>query len=298
MAKKEQNRWTHEVSSKVREASIITYAAKNLPILGSKSAVKKAIADKRLHLNGKPAAFSTKVKKGDRLELHGAGIQKAKKYDFDLEVVYEDAHLMVVNKPGGIAVNGNRQKTVENALAGVNNDNQQADALPRPVAAHRIDVPTNGLVLLAKTKTALIKLSKAFQKNQVSKAYLAVVHGKTAPNGRIEAPISGKEAITKFKNLRTVPSKVFQHLSLVQLHPITGRTHQLRIHLKDQGHLIVGDKQYMDGRKTILGKGLMLCACRLQFEHPSNGKKLDLKIEAPAKFDRILDREEERFKKK
>ena len=174
-------------------------------------------------------------------------------------------------------------------------NNPQADALPRPVAVHRIDVPTKGLVLLAKTKSALIKLSKAFQNNQVQKEYIAIVHGKPSAKGRINQPIDLKEAITDFETIRTVPSRIFQYLSLLRLKPVTGRTHQLRIHLKNQGHFIVGDKMYAEGKKTILGKGLMLCASKLQFEHPINQKRMNLKVEVPAKFTKLLDREEERF---
>ena len=107
------------------------------------------------------------LKNGDILKLQGLGIQKARSFDAELEVVYEDDWLIVINKPAGIAVNGNRNKTVENAIAGTAKRSKQADALPRPIAVHRIDVPTTGLVLVAKTKSALIQLSKAFQQNQV-----------------------------------------------------------------------------------------------------------------------------------
>lgn len=298
MAKKAKKKWTHQVKQLSANTRLIDYAALAFPILGSKSAVKKALSAGRLLLNGKPAVFSDSLKIGDLLELQGTGIQQVKKYDIDLEIAYEDDYLLIANKPGGIAVNGNRYKTVENAVAEVNKNNQQPDVLARPVAVHRIDVPTTGLVMLAKTKKAQIKLGKAFQANQVKKEYLAVVHGKPPDKGRIKEPIEGKTAITDFESLRTVPSKVFKNLALVKLKPITGRTHQLRIHLKDNGHFIVGDKMYAEGKKTILGKGVMLCACRLQFTHPITGKVIDIKIDPPAKFKRILEREEERFRKK
>ncbi len=90
--------------------------------------------------------------------------------------------------------------------------------------------------------------------------------------------------MTKFQTVEVVRSQVYQHLSLVELQPITGRTHQLRIHLNNQGHLIVGDKEYAQGQKTILGKGLFLCACRLSFTHPINGKALSLEIAPPRRF--------------
>lgn len=295
MAKKDNQYWRHTVLDVDGKEDVISYCADHFRILGSRSAVKKAIAGGRLLLNGKTAGFSDRLRNGDRLELKGSGIQKAKKFDADLEIVYEDDLLLVVNKPGGIAVNGNRNKTVENAVADRNRQNPQPDALPRPVAVHRIDVPTSGLVMLAKTKTALIEMSRAFQEGEVHKEYRAVVHGKMPAGGTIRKPIQGKEAETRCQTLETAPSRVFGHLSLLRLQLITGRTHQLRIHLWGEGHPIVGDKDYMDDRKTLLGKGLFLCSCKMQFKHPGTGGLIELEIEPPGKFGRLLERERERF---
>lgn len=275
--------------------SLADYCKEAFPLLGSKTAVKKAIATGRLLINGEPARFNSQLKIGDRLELQGSGLPKARKFDQDLPVVYEDDYLIVVRKPAGIAVNGTRIKTVENALAGQVVPSQQADALPRPVAVHRLDVPTKGLVLLAKTKEALVRMSKAFEGGEVRKEYTAVVHGKPPASGRVDQPVHKKEALTEFDTLRTVPSHVYKHLSLVQLRPITGRTHQLRIHMKQTGHLIVGDKQYAKGQKTILGKGLFLCATKLVFRHPFTDEPLVLTTPPPRRFVKTLDREEERY---
>lgn len=294
MAKNDPQTWKHRVKV-ANPTGIVAYCARHFPILGSKSATRKALADGRLLLNGRPARPADRVRPGDRLELRGAGLSKARDYDAELDIVYEDDWLVIVNKPGGIAVNGNRKKTVENALAGSVAASSRPDALPRPVAVHRIDVPTKGLVLLAKTKTALIGLSRAFQANEVEKEYLAVVHGQSPARDRIEAPLEGKEAITEYERLETTPSRVYGHLSLLRLHPVTGRTHQLRIHLRDAGHLILGDKAYADGQRTLLGKGLFLCACRLAFAHPGSGEPVAVEIEAPSRFWRVLQRERERY---
>lgn len=295
MAKKGGKRWKHKVESLDRKVDIVSYSAKAFSILGSKSAVKKAIEGGRLFLNGKVASFRDQVSEGSYLELRGTGLQQAKRFDLSLEVIYEDDFLMVVNKPGGIAVNGDRIKTVENALARKTQHSKIEDALPRPVAVHRIDVPTSGLVILAKTKKALIQLGRAFQDNKVSKEYMAVVHGHLPVKGRIESPVAGKHAITDFQCERVAPSHFYKHLSLVRLQPITGRTHQLRIHLTEKNHLIVGDKMYAKKHKTILGKGLFLAACRLQFRHPIEDKALDLSVPVPPKFQKLLDREEAYF---
>ncbi|MEL6925872.1 MAG: RluA family pseudouridine synthase, partial [Bacteroidota bacterium] len=99
-----------------------------------------------------------------------------------------------------------------------------------------------------------------------------------------------------FEAVEVVPSRVFGHLTKVRLQPITGRTHQLRIHLSNAGHPIVGDKLYLNDQKSILGKGVLLCAAELRFAHPVTGKSVELRVEVPGKFDRILKREADRFR--
>ena len=284
----------HQVRSIVPGTSLTDYCQKAFPLLGSRTAVKKAVADGRLLVNGKPALLHTLLKKGDRLQLKGPGLPKARKFDQELPVVWEDDHLIIVNKPGGIATNGDRVQTVENALAGKVPRPALPDALPRPIAVHRIDLPTKGLVLLAKTKSALVAMSQAFENSQVKKTYYAVVHGQPSQQGTFDAPIDGKTAVTHFKNLRSAPSRMYGHLSLLELKPVTGRTHQLRIHLQLAGHLIVGDKHYAKGQDTILGKGLFLCACQLTFQHPVTGDSVDVSIPPPSRFTKTLDREEAR----
>ncbi len=285
----------HQVTQPLSGVRIVDFCGDIFPILGSKSATKKAIASGRIFLNGQTASSGDYVNKGDQIELRGTGVKKIKKYDIDLDILYEDDHLVIVNKPGGIAVNGNRYKTVENALVGKAQPSQKEDALPRPVATHRIDVPTKGLVLLAKTKTVLTGLGKSFQENKIKKAYIAVVHGKLPERGDIQEPIEDKNARTLFERLETVPSLKFGFLSLVKFIPITGRTHQLRLHAKNIGHLILGDKLYAEDEATLMGKGLFLCAYELEFQHPATNETLRMSIDPPHKFLRLLKREKERF---
>lgn len=295
MRKKGKQGWSIIVKDVKKEMPIHIYCAKAFPILGSKTAAKKAIEKKQLTLNGKPAQLNQSIKNGDKLTLLPPPRKKTKKIQVNLEILFEDDHLIVVHKPAGIAVNGNRNHTVENALADKNRNNPLPDALPQPVAAHRIDLPTIGIVLLAKTKSALIHLGKAFQNNKIKKEYVAVVHGKPTSRGTINYPIQHKKAETKFEVIETVPSKIFKHLSLVKLTPITGRTHQLRIHMEQEGHLILGDKMYAKDKKTILGKGLLLCARGISFQHPKTQKNINLQIDIPSKFLKIMQREKERF---
>lgn len=295
MVKKTKKGWSHQVRQEQHKVRIVDYCGLVFDVLGSKSATKKAISAGRITINGQKATTANFVNKGDLIELTGTGIRKIKAYETDLDIVFEDQDIVIVNKAGGIAVNGNRFKTIENALVNKAKKSTRADALPRPVAIHRIDVPTKGLVMFAKTKSTLIQLGKSFQENEVQKKYVAIVHGQPEQSGVIKSPIDGKPAETKYETLQIASSLKYQHLSLVQLKPVTGRTHQLRIHLNQIGHLIVGDKQYAGDQETILGKGLFLCSCMLAFTHPFTKKQERVIIEPPRKFIRLLEREQERF---
>ena len=280
-----------------RGTLLFDYCMHSIPLLNSKNAASKAIIEGRLKVNGQIATFETTILKGDKIEFYTQNAPKKSSPPFGLpvDIVYEDDHLIIANKPGGLAVNGIRNKTLEHVLSQMVGKSPLPDALPHPIANHRIDVPTKGLVLLAKTRSALIALNKAFQTRQVEKAYYAVVHGKLSGEGSIDSPIQDKRAITKYESLRIVPSRNFGHLSLLKLIPVTGRTHQLRIHLQSIGHLVVGEREYANGQETILGKGLFLCSCRLAFQHPATGEMMDIEIQAPNRFKRVLDREEQRY---
>ena len=284
----------HIVENLRQRKRIVDYCGSIFPVLGSKSATKKALKEKRIFLNDQQANAADFVKEGDRIRLVVPS-SRIKRLAIDIPIVYEDTFLLVVNKPGGIATNGNRYKTLENVFAHHLSGFQVSDSLGRPRAVHRIDVPTKGLVVLAKTKKAQIEMSRAFQYNRIEKTYRAIVHGKTSQEGQLDAPIDGKYALTRFRTQRTVRSRVFDYLSLIELYPQTGRTHQLRIHMKAMGHLILGDKLYAD-HQTILGKGLYLQASGLKFKHPLTHDELILELPVPAKFEKVLQREADRYK--
>ena len=152
MAKGQVKKWQHKVGEKGLRNGLIDYCVSAFPVLGSKSAVKKALAAGRITLNGKVPNFKARLKLGDHIVLEDKPTKKTKSISIDLPIIFEDEHLIIVNKPGGIAVNGNRNKTVENILSDRNKESKENDALSAPTAIHRIDVPTSGLVMLAKTK--------------------------------------------------------------------------------------------------------------------------------------------------
>lgn len=290
MSKSKKNPFKHRVQSVTGKVPIMQYCAQHFPILGSKTAVKKAILKEQVFLNDSLATIMDFVRNGDFIQLKKMDNKPIVKSKFDLEmpIIFEDNHLIIVDKPGGIAVNGNRNKTVENAVIGLAKKSSESDALPAPTAVHRLDVPTKGLVMLAKTKTALIRLNRAFQKGEIGKVYFAIVHGQTPEKGRIETPIDGKESTTDFDRIKTAKGHGNGQLSLVKLKPITGRTHQLRIHLQSIGHLVLGDKQYAGRQRTLLKKGLFLCACHLRFEHPITRETMQVRISIPKRFERMV----------
>ena len=206
-------------------------------------------------------------------------------------------YIAIINKPAGIPVSGNRYRTVQNALPFNVKPSKERDALKLPRPVHRLDTPTSGLLIVAKTATALMNLGHQLQNRKIAKQYRAIVSGKTPESGQIENPINGQLAITSYKTVRHIRSVKTNWLSLVDLFPVTGRTHQLRVHMANEGHPIVGDKLYVKNQPLLKGKGLFLCAIALEFIHPVLDTKMTFKIEQPAKFTALLNRESERWKK-
>nr|WP_246205968.1 RluA family pseudouridine synthase [Fulvivirga aurantia] len=209
--------------------------------------------------------------------------KSAKTYELKVPVVFEDDYLAIVNKPAGLTTSGNSFKTLENTLAFNLEPGNQPDAYQQPKPIHRLDHATSGLVIVAKTKAVRVALGKALQEGQISKFYKAIVSGDTPSHGEIHTPIEGQKAHTTYKKVKSRSDKLY---TLLELSPITGRTHQLRIHCAEEGFPIVGDKLY--GGVIGPGKGLFLCAYRIGFQHPVTGAAIDAHIDLPQKFNRLL----------
>jgi RluA family pseudouridine synthase len=266
--------------------------------LNTKSRVKRAISEEALLINGDVAKFSHSVRKGDVIEFKSSRKPAVKKAaPFDIPIVYKDEHCVIVNKPGGIAVNGIRDKSVENYIKRSVGRSTEKDALDYPVPVHRLDVPTSGLVMLSRTRTFQVQMGKMLQSRKVKKVYHAIVHGAVKEEGVVSKPLDYKPSITIYEPIKVVPSQNFGFISLLALQPVTGRTHQLRKHMQMIGHPIAGDKLYGDLKFKLESKGLMLCAVQLSFQHPCKSEKVDIKIDMPSKFQRLLDREELFYKK-
>ncbi|MFK7946215.1 MAG: RluA family pseudouridine synthase [Saprospiraceae bacterium] len=271
------------------------YAIGIFETVPTRKGIKKAIKKGAIYVNGEVGQTGTWIVEGDEIVLYDLDETLPKTFELELSIVFEDDDLAVINKPGGIPVSGNYYKTVQNALPYNLEKSTAVDALKMPRPVHRLDAATCGLLLIAKTKTAHLHLSKQFENKTIQKRYQAIAIGKLSQKGRIETPIDDKPSITDFKTVKVVPSLKNEFLTFVNLYPITGRTHQLRKHLSGLNHPILGDKLYGQEGLILWKKGLFLCAVELNFTHPKTEKLMQIKIEPPNKFKTILEREERRF---
>ena len=220
-----------------------------------------------------------------------------------LEVVHEDEDVLIVNKPAGMVVHpgaGHQSGTLVNAAVAHDGAMMGVGGEERPGVVHRLDKDTSGLIVLAKNDSALHKLQQQFQAREVHKTYLALVDGKPpTAAGRIQAPIGrdpahrkqmsilregkGREAVTVYSTRES-----FAEHSLLELHPVTGRTHQIRLHCAFLGCPVVGDKVYGRRRPSIpLGRHF-LHAWKLELVLPSTSKRREFEAPLPRALDEIL----------
>ncbi|TAL35738.1 MAG: RluA family pseudouridine synthase [Spirochaetes bacterium] len=273
------------------------YACEIIRTIPSRKGIKNAIKRGDIRIDGNESGTGAWIQPGQRIELVESDTIISRIYRFPLDVVHEDDHLAVINKPAGIAVNGNRFKSVENALPGNLKPSAAAGALRRPRPVHRLDASTGGLLLIAKTSRALVALGHQFEKREITKRYRAIVMGRTPERGSIDRLLEGREALTEYCTLSRVPSLRNEWLSLLDLVPHTGRTHQLRIHMADEGFPILGDALYGTAGNVLRSKGLFLWSVEVSFTHPASGLPVVVKIDEPVKFDAVLERERRRWEK-
>ena len=255
----------------------------------TKSGLKKAIKKGLISVNSEIATTAIYIKKGDLIVLFEKKSETENSLlQFSLSIRYEDEHLAIINKPAGIIVSGNKHRTIVNALPFNLKRSREIDGLIHPQPVHRLDFPTSGLLVIAKTNFTVIALSELFATKRITKIYHAISLGSMETKGKIESTIEEKKATTYYEVLNTIESPNYEFLNLVRLLPETGRRHQLRLHLSRIGHPILGDANYGINGKILKGKGLYLHASSLEFEHPVTQESISIHEDLPGKFLKIF----------
>ena len=269
----------------------------------SRSQISGWLADGGIKVNGADVKAKYKVKEGDVIEVTVPDVEDLEilAEDLQLEIIYEDADVLVVNKPRGMVVHpapGHTTGTLVNGLMYHCKDLSGINGVARPGIVHRIDKDTSGLLMVAKNDVAHESLVNQLVAKTVTRRYTAVVHGHIAHDkGTIDAPIGrdkkdrqkqaivdeGKHAVTHF-----LVKERFGNFTLVECKLETGRTHQIRVHMNYIGFPLAGDPKY-GPKKTIDFGGQVLHAGVLGFEHPVTGEYLEFSAPLPADFEQLLE---------
>ena len=290
----------------------------------TRSYIKKLIEKNKVSLNKiQNISPATKVKINDKIIITFDAVNDIKLIPskIKLDIVYEDNDLLIIDKPKGMVVHpgaGNYENTLVNALIYKYKSNlSDVNGNSRPGIVHRIDKETSGLLVVAKNNLSHSNLGKQFSDHSIKRKYQCLAWGVIRPlNGRIETLISrnknnrqlmtvtdvnGKKAITNYKTIKVFNIKDIPKISLIECELETGRTHQIRVHLKYKGTSLLGDKQY--GKKNIKFKkinknffnslsqlnGQALHAQTLEFIHPTKKKWISFKSKLPKDFKKTLD---------
>jgi len=283
----------------------------------SRSQIQRLIKDGKVLLAGKAAKANLAVKQGQTFEVE---IPEAVDIELQpealpLPILYEDADLLVVDKPAGMVVHpaaGHASGTLVNALLHHVDDLSGIGGEKRPGIVHRLDRGTSGLMVVAKHDAAHEELSRQFHDREVEKEYIALVWGEVMAGRRIDAPI-GRDPSNRKKMSAAAPNRVrrsreavtrivrAEHfgrtltLAVVAIH--TGRTHQIRVHLSAIGHPVVGDSLYGGVHRRVPGDlravthldRPFLHAAQLAFTHPADGRRMEFSSELPDDLQRVLD---------
>lgn len=271
----------------------------------SRTTVKRLIEENKITVNGKTEKPSYEVKLGDLIQIE-EDIPKQPQMiaqDIPVDVIYEDEDIIVINKPKGMVVhpgNGNPDGTLANAVMNLCGETLSGiGGQIRPGIVHRLDKDTSGVIVIAKNDKAHIDISNQIKNRETSKKYIALVRGQISEDeATINMPIgrslkdrkkmavrkNGKEAITHFKVL-----KRYKDYTLLEVKIETGRTHQIRVHMAEIGHPVVGDYIYSNGKNPFNVTGQMLHSQRIEFIHPRTKNKISFEAPIPKYFQDVLD---------
>lgn len=273
----------------------------------TRSRIQNLIKDGCAAVNGGvPKKAGQPVSAGDAiaLDIPDPAPLEAVPVEMDVPIVYEDEDIVVVNKPRNLVTHpaaGHAQDTLVNALLFACDDLSGIGGKLRPGIVHRLDKDTTGLLVVAKNDRAHLDLAEQIRVHSAGRVYWALVEGHfRAESGTVDAPIGrsprdrkrmavvpgGREAVTHFRVLRT-----FSRTSLIECRLVTGRTHQIRVHMASLGHPVCGDPIYGFARSAAAPCPLMLHARELHIRHPRTGEEMNFLAEPPEDFARVLDRQ-------
>jgi 23S rRNA pseudouridine1911/1915/1917 synthase len=292
------------------------WLARRLPSL-SRARLQALVARQGVRIDGRSCRPSTRLRPGQEVVvLVPDPIPAAPAPEvIPLRVVYEDPHLLVIDKPAGLVVHpgaGNPSGTLVNALLGRVSDLSGIGGVLRPGIVHRLDRGTSGLLVVAKDDETHRRLVRQFASRAVEKEYLALVHGvPSTRSGEVSSPI-GRDPVHRKKMSVRAPrgreartawtrEETFDGASLLRVHLHTGRTHQIRVHLASIGHPVVGDAVYggkraPSSRRSAAREALRalvrpaLHAARLAFTHPASGERVSFTAPLPPDLDLALER--------
>ncbi|MDK3852337.1 RluA family pseudouridine synthase [Staphylococcus pseudintermedius] len=269
----------------------------------SRSQLQEWIKEGLIEVNGKAVKSNYKLKLGDRIEITEKEVVEAdiQAENLNLDIYYEDDDVAIVYKPKGMVVHpspGHYTGTLVNGLMYQIKNLSGINSEIRPGIVHRIDKDTSGLLMVAKNDVAHRSLVEQLMAKTVKRKYIALVHGHIPHEfGTIDAPIGrnkndrqsmavvddGKEAVTHFNVIET-----FKNYTLVECELETGRTHQIRVHMKYIGYPLVGDPKY-GPKKTLEIGGQALHAGLIGFEHPKTGEYIERFAPLPAEFEAVIE---------
>ena len=296
-----------EVSDEHAGERLDKHVAEELGQEVSRTLVQQWVKDGLVTLNGRTAKSNMKLAGGDRIcvDIPEPEMLEVRPEPIPLNVVYEDADVIVVNKPRGMVVHpapGHASGTLVNALLHHCRDLSGINGVLRPGIVHRIDKDTSGLVMAAKNDHAHQALAAQLKDHSVTRKYTAIVHGQLEHrHGTIDAPIGRDEkdrkmyAVTARNSKRAVTHfavlELFEAHTLLELQLETGRTHQIRVHMKHIGHPLVGDPMYGSMRHRLDKRinGQALHAGVLGFAHPRSGERLTFEVPLPEDMQELLE---------
>lgn len=271
----------------------------------TRSHIARLMKEGHVFCNGKIIKAKYIVCGGDQFDIDIPPLKQTDiaAEDIPLDIVYQDEYLAVINKPRGMVVHpapGNDGGTMVNALLHSLDNLSGINGEIRPGIVHRLDKNTTGLIMVAKDDKTHLLLSEGIKQKSIRREYLALVDGNLKEDeGTVDAPIGRSRTDRKYmavvpdgRHARThwAVEQRYTGCTLLRCRLETGRTHQIRVHMAYIKHPVLGDPEYGPRRDRAKAKGQLLHSQRLVFEHPHNGKMVDLSCALPEDFQRVLNR--------